>query len=121
MKINNKYRILLVVLALGLAMLSCSEVYVENTHQVFPVRVIVEMPGWQTRETRKLGPGESIMFQSEESGTYRVVAIPDEEYINSLKQTRDDMSQLLSPIIGTMSLEAIQQVTEEDRCTKQTN
>ncbi|MFH2129331.1 MAG: hypothetical protein ABIK68_03075 [bacterium] len=112
MKLTNRSKMILVLLALGLAMLSCSEVLVEN-NAVMPVRVTVLMPGWQSMETKLLNPGESYMFQGDESGTYRVRAILDEDYIQSFKQFRDEMALLLVANSDTMTSKQLQTKVKE--------
>ena len=112
MKKENRKKLLLILAALALAALACSELTVEN-QTGSPVRVVVTMPGESVPETVLLETGDSDLFVSDYEGAYTVTAVLDEAWRDKLKTTRDELTLILLGNFNYLDQEEISRLTKQ--------
>ena len=75
-------------LALGLALVGCSSIAVENTSKDQTARVTMYLPDRSGSTSFALGPGQADSELSAESGLVVILVMPNDEYIKQLEEMK---------------------------------
>ncbi len=78
----------LLLLALGLVLVGCSSINVENTSKDQVARVSIYLPDRYGSSSFTLGPGQSTSELSTEAGLVVILVLPNEEYVKQLEELK---------------------------------